>query len=126
MRWPIPVLIGAILASMALAMGSDDAETTKKLIGVWEVTKSESLPPGVKATTEFTKDGKIKLRAELGDKKLTADGTYKVKGNTIETKIDYGGKTKAETSKIKKLTEKELIVEDDKGKIDEYKRKKAP
>ncbi len=46
-----------------------------------------------------------------------------MKAKTIETTIDYGGKSKTETSKIKKLTETELIIEDDKGKVDEYKRK---
>jgi uncharacterized protein (TIGR03066 family) len=125
MRWCVTLLSGILFAATAVAVGNEDAETTKKLLGVWEVTKSDTLPKGATAAVEFTKDGKIKLRFTVDDKALTADGTYKVKANTIVTTIDYGGKAVTETHKIKKLTEKELVIEDEKGKIDELKRKKA-
>ncbi len=125
MRWTLSLLSSVFFVGMVLAIGTEDADTAKKLIGVWEVTKSDTLPPGVMATVEFTKDSKIKLRMEQGEKKLAADGTYKVKTGTIITEISFGGKSKSETNKIKKLTDTELILEDDKGKIDEYKKKKA-
>src|SRR5262245_59429231 len=125
MRWNASLLGGILLAGMTLAAGDNDADTTKKLLGVWQITKSESLPPGALATAEFTKNGAIKLHAVLGEKLLAANGTYKVKGNTVVTIIDYGGKSRTETSKIKKLTEDVLILEDEKGRVDEYKRKKG-
>lgn len=125
MRWTLSLLTAIFLAAMAFAAGNEEAETTKKLVGVWELTKSDTLPKGADATVYFTKDGKIKLRATIGDNTITASGTYKVKANTVITTIDYDGKTKMETNKIKKLTEKELIIEDEKGKVEEYKRGKA-
>ena len=58
----------------------DDNKTL--IVGSWELTKGESLPPG--ATLEFTKDGKMKLvlEPEKG-KKLTIEGTYEVKGDSL-------------------------------------------
>lgn len=52
---------------------------------------------------------------------IAVDGTYKVKANTLVVTLQ--GKT--ETDKIIKLTDTELIIEDDKGKVDEYKRASA-
>jgi uncharacterized protein (TIGR03066 family) len=59
----------------------------------------------------------------LDAKEFKLSGTYKVKDKTITTTIDFGGKSKTDSGTIKKLTDTELIMEDDKGKIDEYKRK---
>ena len=122
------MLTGILFTGLILADDNEDAATTKKLLGVWELTKSDVLPEAAgNMTAEFTKDGKITLRGKLAEKKINAAGTFQVKANTITTTIDYGvGIAKSETGKIKKLTEKELIIEDDKGKVDKYKRKKAP
>ncbi len=115
------VLVGVVFLAVGL-VGTAGEDTAKKLIGVWKVSKSEGSPPG--ATIEFTKDGKIKLRAEVKGKVLEASGTYTVKGQTITSKITHEGKTMTETAKIKKLTEKLLVTEDEKGKLDEFERVK--
>jgi uncharacterized protein (TIGR03066 family) len=112
------LVIGLVIVGTAGAQG----DNAKKLVGVWEVTKSEGAPPG--ATVEFTKDGKVKIKAKVGDKELALDGTYKVKGDKLEVTLEFMGKSKSDTSTIKKLTEKELVLQDDKGKLDEFKRVK--
>jgi uncharacterized protein (TIGR03066 family) len=113
----------AILVVLSLTLvGTAGGDNAKKLVGLWEVTKSDSAPPG--ATVEFTGGGKMQLRAKLGDKELKIDGTYELKGDDIISTLTFAGQTKTETNKIKKLTDKQLVVEDEKGKVEEYKRVK--
>jgi uncharacterized protein (TIGR03066 family) len=100
-----------------------DAETKDKLVGTWEVTKGDSLPPG--STAEFTKDGKLKLTIKADkDKSVTIEGTFKVEGETFKTTLKAEGKEHTETLKIKSLTDKELVIEDEKGKKDTFKKSK--
>ena len=118
------VITGFLFLGLAL-IGTAGApgDNAKKLVGTWEVVKSETgAPPS--ATVEFTKDGKLKLKAKLGDKELVIDGTYKVKGDKLDVTLEFMGKSKSESSTIKKLTEKQLIVVDEMGKSDEFKRVK--
>ncbi|MCI0457909.1 MAG: lipocalin family protein [Gemmataceae bacterium] len=116
------VLVGVCFLAVGLIATAGE-DTAKKLVGTWKVTKSESGgPPG--ATIEFTKDGKVKLRAEVKGKVFEASGTYKLKGESLTTTIEFGGKSMTETGKIKKITEKQLVIEDEKGKIDELERVK--
>jgi uncharacterized protein (TIGR03066 family) len=114
-------LAGAVILglTMVAAAGGD---TAKMLVGVWQIVKSQDAPPG--ATVEFTRDGKMKLRAKVGANEMKVDGTYEVKDNAIVSKLTFGGQTKTESTKISKLTAKELVVIDDKGKTEEYKRVK--
>lgn len=98
-----------------------DKDNAAKIIGVWEVVKSEAMPPG--ATLKFTKDNKIEMSAKFGDKALTIDGTYKVKEDKLEVTLNLGGKTRSDSATIKKLTATELQLQDEKGIIADYKKK---
>lgn len=118
------VLVGCLfLGLVAVAQGADKKEPTnkEKIVGVWEPTKGDSLPKG--ATIEFTKDGKLKIAIKVEGKTITADGTYTVDGDKLTTVLKDEGKEKKETVKIKKLTDKELVTEDSKGMVDEFKKK---
>ena len=115
----------AFCAVLALA-GSSFAEEKKdsnktKLVGVWEVTKSEGAPPG--STVEFTKDGKMIVTMKVDDKPVKVEGTYAVEGDSIKSNLKVNDKEMKETVKIKKLTDKELVTLDEKGKTDEFKKK---
>jgi uncharacterized protein (TIGR03066 family) len=113
----------ATLVVLSLTLvGTAGSDKAKKLLGVWEVVKSESAPPG--ATVEFTADSKLKLRAKVDGKELKIDGTYELKGDDIISTLTFAGQTKKETNTIKNLTDKKLVIEDDKGKVEEYKRLK--
>jgi uncharacterized protein (TIGR03066 family) len=94
------------------------ASNKDKIIGVWEVTKSADAPPG--ATVEFTKDGKMKMTFAINGKEMSAEGSYTVEGDKVNS---VGPDGKKDTATIKKLTESQLVVEDAKGKTDEYKKK---
>jgi uncharacterized protein (TIGR03066 family) len=109
------------LAAFALLSFSARAEDkASKLVGKWEVTKGD-VPAG--STAEFSKDGKLKVIIKR-EKTITNEGTYKLDGDTLKvTSTDPGGKERNESFKIKKLTDKELILED-KGKDIEFKKVK--
>ena len=109
-------LAGSLLAA------EKDAKTNKdKLVGVWEVTKSEGAPAG--STVEFTKDGKMIVTVKADNKTEKVEGTYTVDGDSIKSNLKVGDKEVKETAKIKKLTDKVLVTEDEKGKTDEFKKK---
>ena len=109
-------LAGSLLAA------EKDAKTNKdKLVGVWEVTKSENAPPG--ATVEFTKDGKMIVSIKDGDKTIKVEGTFTVDKDSITSVLKVDDKEMKETVTITKLTDKELVVKDAKGKVDEFKKK---
>jgi uncharacterized protein (TIGR03066 family) len=116
-----PVLAGMVMLGMSM-VAMAGADNAMKIVGVWEVTKSDNAPKG--AMAEFSKDGKMKLKAKFGDKEISIDGTYKLKGDKITSVLTFGGKSKEETATIKKLTADVLHIEDEKGKVDEYKRVK--
>jgi uncharacterized protein (TIGR03066 family) len=101
------------------AAAKKEPSNNEKIVGVWEVTKSADAPPG--AVFEFTKDGKMKISFKANDKDMSMEMNYKVEGDTITA---TGPDGKAEPAKIKKLTDSELAIEDAKGKVDEYKKKK--
>jgi uncharacterized protein (TIGR03066 family) len=124
MRWMV-LLLSVVFAAVGALAQAGQTDTEKKLVGSWEITKSDSLPKGAKGIVEFTKDGKLNLSMSFNDKVFKISGTYKVKDKTITTTLDFGGKSKTETITVKKLTDTELIIEDEKGKTDEYKRKVA-
>jgi uncharacterized protein (TIGR03066 family) len=94
------------------------ASNAEKIIGKWEVVKSEDTPPG--AIIEFTKDGKMTMTATVKGKARTIEGTYKVKGDTIISGPKGGPE---ETATIETLNDTTLIIVDEKNKKDEFKRK---
>jgi uncharacterized protein (TIGR03066 family) len=127
---PMKILATAIACSLMLTLAGlsfaadtkEDVKTNKdKLVGVWEVTKGETAPVG--ATVEFTKDGKMIVIIKDGDKTVKLDGTYTVEKDSITSVLKEEDKEHKETVKIKKLTDKELVVEEEKGKTIEFKKK---
>lgn len=65
----------------------------------------------------------MKLKVKSSDQTVTAEGTYKIDGDRITTASKGpDGKEKTQTAKIKKLTDKVLVIEDSQGKTLEFKR----
>jgi uncharacterized protein (TIGR03066 family) len=123
------VLAGALLLGLAFgavpsAAQEKEKNTRDKLVGVWELTRGETLPPG--ASLEFARDGKLKLTVKGPDEKpITLEGTFEANGNQLKvTTKGPDGKDQTEAMKIRTLTDKELVLLDDKGKADAFKRKK--
>jgi uncharacterized protein (TIGR03066 family) len=119
-RWLRCVCLAVVL--MPSAGKSEPAKkeptTSEKLLGTWEVTKSDTAPVG--AILEFKKDGTMKLTVTENGKEASMECKYKVDGDTITATYPDG---RSQPGKIRKLTNKELVIEVPKGKTDEYKRK---
>ena len=106
------VLFGLVVFSSA---GTD---TAKKLVGVWEATKTNGKPAKGKSLIEFTADGKF-INDETSEKgnKIRQEGIYSVKEGVVTITLDKKLKVEDKeiaiviTGKIKKLTETELHVE---------------
>jgi uncharacterized protein (TIGR03066 family) len=119
MRWSRFALAGFLVFGLAL-VGTAGTDTAKKLVGLWEITKGEGAPPG--ATVEFTKDGKLKLHAKIGDKDFDLTGTYKVEGKKLTVTLEFKGKSKTDSDTIKSVSDNRLVLEDKDGKVTEMKR----
>lgn len=128
-RWSLGGCLIVVLAAGSAA--GEEKSNKEKLIGVWEIAKGETVPPG--ATIEFKKDGKLKLSAEVNGKKIAVDAKYVLDGDKFT--VTYlgpdgkpvkgpDGKERKETVTITKLTDTVLVTKDEKGKTDEFKKKK--
>ena len=96
------------------------------ILGVWEVIKSDDGTPPM-TTIEFTRNGKLKVNTKVGDQTLTMEGTYKLEGDKLTVTLKTPDETEKEltdTVTITKWTDKELKTKDQKGKVDEFKKKK--
>jgi uncharacterized protein (TIGR03066 family) len=114
-----------MLLLMTALLGAAQTDASKLIVGKWERTRGDTAPPGLVA--EFTRDGKITIDLKVKGKDIHAEGTYKIKGETVTITFMVPGKdeTKSETKWIKKLTETELILSDEAGKVkNEFKRVK--
>jgi uncharacterized protein (TIGR03066 family) len=104
-----------LILTISACSGKGNAD---KIIGTWEVSKpAKNTPPG--SVVEFTKDGKMIMSAQ-GQK---LEGTYKVDGDKIIATSKIAGKDKTETLKIKSVSDTTLVVEDERGDVDEFKKK---
>lgn len=120
----------AILAVAFVIVGGIRADDKKvdpaKLLGKWELTKSESGNAPKGAIVEFKKDNKLTITVDLNGKPLELTGTYKVDGDklTVTIKAPDGGKDDSDTDTIKSLTDDKLILIDKDKKETELTRKK--
>jgi uncharacterized protein (TIGR03066 family) len=127
-RIPVALLLlGVSLAADPATSGAAPAPPPRykeKILGTWEVTKSEDSPAGT--LVEFAKGGKLKVTVKVpGGGTETAEAAYAIDGDKITVTLKGpDGKEMKETAVITKLTDTEMATKDDKGKIDEFKRKK--
>jgi uncharacterized protein (TIGR03066 family) len=102
------------LAALVLLSGAARADDkTDKLLGKWEAIKGD-IP--AKSTAEFTKDGKVKVSFKSEGMTESKEGTYKLDADTLKLTRKDGGKERTESFKVKKLTDKELVLTDKRDK----------
>ena len=73
---------------------------------------------------EYTKDGQVKMTGKADGKEFVFDGTYAVQGNKLTGTMKTSDSEEKGTLTIKKLTDKELVTEDEAGRVLEFRRKK--
>ena len=122
-----------VLAAVAVAIvfvagaSADDKKIDPaKLVGKWELTKSESGNAPKGALIEFMKDNKMTITVDFNGKSLTLNGTYKVDGDklTVTIKPPDGGKEDSDTDTIKSLTDDKIVLIDKEKKETELTKKK--
>ena len=118
----VAVLVASLLSSLEADEKKSDNKTL--IVGVWELTKADNGGPPVGTTMEYTKDGKIKMIGKADGKEIAANGTYVVEGNKFKGTLKSPDREEKGTVTIKKLNDKELVTEDDAGRVLEFKRKK--
>ncbi|MFL5338956.1 MAG: TIGR03066 family protein [Gemmataceae bacterium] len=117
--------VAAVVGLLAVGVRAEDKPDTAKLIvGVWEVTKTEEGGPPPGSTIEFTKDGKLKISAKMGDQEFKIDGTYKLEGDKFTIMMKMGEQEHTDTITIKKITKTEMSTTDKDGKVVELKKTK--
>jgi uncharacterized protein (TIGR03066 family) len=118
----VAVLVASLLSSLEADEKKSDNKTL--IVGVWELTKADNGGPPVGTVMEYSKDGKIRMTGKANGKELVANGTYVVEGNKFTGMLKTPDREEKGTVTIKKLTDTELVTEDDAGRVLEFKRKK--
>jgi uncharacterized protein (TIGR03066 family) len=120
----------AAVAAVVVLVGASSAQDKKidpaKLVGKWELTKSDSENAPKGAIVEFAKDNKLTITIDAGGKEFKVSGTYKVDGDklTVTIKPPDGGKEDSETDTIKSLTDDKVVLIDKDKKETELTKKK--
>ncbi len=107
------------VVAACLAVAADNY--AKKIIGKWD-TRTQEQPVG--ATMEFFKNGKMRIRFGSGAGTVSYSGTYKIEDDKLSMTLNMGGQNKTDTSTIKKLSDRELHLQDASGNMNVYKRMK--
>ncbi|HEX4609421.1 MAG TPA: TIGR03066 family protein [Urbifossiella sp.] len=107
--------LAVVLALGGAAVGQepDSPFDPAKLIGRWE---PESPKKDATSVFEFVAGGKFVVKAGVGGKTETWQGTYTVAGQKLKLKLKVGEKTIDEELVVLRLTDAQLETEDAKGK----------
>ena len=120
-------LVGSfIVCVLAWGARADDKspDNAKRLVGKWEVVKSEGSAMPVGSVVELSKDGKAKATVKKRDRQEWLEGTYKLDGDKIMINAVTQDKEEIKrTATIKKITDTDLVVENEKGETLELKKK---
>src|SRR5437870_1835075 len=123
---------GIMVCMLAVCARADDKKQkpdyAKLLVGRWDVTRDSQGPPrglAVGMTFEFGKDGRMETMRRENGSVATGYAYYKVKDDKIRYRgMSPKGVGKPEDFTIKKITERELVLEFEKDQTIEFKRKK--
>jgi uncharacterized protein (TIGR03066 family) len=123
------VLCQSVVALPPLAaVGKKPATNAEKIVGTWEFVKSKyNVPIPFGTTFKLAKNGKLTVVVITGlADGFCVEGTYKVKSDKlIISRKGPDAKEKSDTYTIKKLTNTELVIEDQYGCVLEFKSKVA-
>ena len=110
-----------VLGLVVMAWAADKKDLDKeKLLGKWECTEGPEHAKG--ATVEFLKDGKGKVTLKGSDK--PEEFKYEIDGDSVKvTHKNQEGKEVMQAHKIKSLTDKEMVAENEKGEVSKFKKK---
>ncbi len=119
-------LMAAVVLALGLVAGvrAADKIDKDKLVGSWEVTKADEGGPPAGTVLVFDKYGKMKITHKKDGKETTDEGTYTIDGDKMTVTVKQDGKENKHMVTIKKLTDTEMVAENEQGKKIECKKKK--
>jgi uncharacterized protein (TIGR03066 family) len=110
-------LLGLVLAAHA----EDKKGVKEKIVGTWVGTEGKNIEGAV---ITFGKDGKGTATHKMDGKEVTEDFRYEVDGDTLKVIVkDKDGAEKTMPHKIKSVTDKEMVAENEKGEVAKLKKK---
>ena len=124
----LATMFGVFLAGglTAAPVPKDKEKTTEeKLAGKWKLVKTDAvLPADYDFFIEYKPKGAMSFIRSTKNGESTSEGKYKVNSEKMELDwtVDEGGNERGEVSKIKKLTEDKLVLEDPDGIKEEFER----
>jgi uncharacterized protein (TIGR03066 family) len=112
------------MAVVVILSGTVSAEkkgptNKEKIVGIWKVVKASSDTKAVGTTYEFTKEGKFSVTDKDGSNGGVSKATYEVDGDKLKIKYKLTialdkEVDRALTLTIKTLTDKEMVLEENK------------
>jgi uncharacterized protein (TIGR03066 family) len=127
----IATLLSSLTVSAWADGEKDKPDNAKLIVGKWELSKVENDPRGFSkdfplgSLIEFSKDGKMKVTVKKDGKEESETMLYKVEGDKIRVTQKKGDKEEELAPlTIKKIAEQELVWEDKKQVVFEFKRLK--
>src|SRR5262249_16890185 len=99
------------------------AEAKKKpgIVGVWRLVKGDKGEVS-ELTLQYAADGSLKVTGK-DRAAFLLDGIYSIEGTNLTITFEVPGTPPITTrDQIKKLTDTELVIQDEKGKVEEYRR----
>lgn len=114
---------GLVLALACGATAADDKIDAKKLVGKWEPAKPKD---GETMVMDFQKDGKLVVSNKMGEKEVKLEGTYKLDGDKLTFALKFMEVEIKDTVTITKLTDDVMEGKDKDGKVEAFKKVKAP
>jgi uncharacterized protein (TIGR03066 family) len=120
----------AALLALSLPSAADDKKEDPKsdeklLVGKWKLVKLNpgELPEGVEIVLDVQKDGKFKITVTSGGEKDVNEGTWKLDKKKFAIEFTEGNrKGNKQTDTVKELTEKKLVLLDERDITEEWER----
>lgn len=93
----------------------------QKIVGTWIATAGEATGCAI----QFYADGRVWVLVPINDKGISMEGSYTINNHVITTTLETkGGQKVTTTVQIRKLTARDLVIEEGGGRVTEYRRKK--
>jgi uncharacterized protein (TIGR03066 family) len=98
-----------------------DLPDEQKIVGTWIATAGEASGSAIR----FYADGRVWVLVPIKDRGVSLEGSYTISDHTITTTLEMkGGQKTTTTTRIRKLTARELVTVDGASHVTEFKRKK--
>lgn len=118
------VLSQAMVYPTAAAPVPKVADSSKKILGTWRLTKSAGEAPEEPHFVTFAADGTLRLEIKRANNQIIFKGKYKIANHAIDYELMQGTELKSEKLEILKLSETDLRTKDPEGIEEEFEKVK--